>query len=157
MPRYISIAVGLLLVATFAGCDGVATGEKAFSESVTESANGGYGPVRLSLTPQMSPVAVNLRAEHGINATDAGKWNTYLGTLTLNGREVAASKFNINYAGTSDGQVGAPYILQNILTAKIIEAGDYELMIVPTKPNDFKLTSARVELRRNVVGNANLR
>ena len=47
--------------------------------------------------------------------------------------------------------------LQNMLTAKIVEAGEYELTVVPIKPNDIKLTSVRVEMRRNVEGNANLR
>lgn len=155
-PR-IPIAACLLGLAVLGGCDGVATGEKAYSEPVTEAANGGYGPIKLSLTPEMSPVAVNLRAEHGINATDAGKWNSYLATLTFNGREVAASKFNVNYTGTVDGQPGAPYILQNMLTAKVVEGGDYELNVVPIKPNDIKLLNVRVEMRRNVEGNANLR
>jgi hypothetical protein len=157
MPRFISIAVCLLLAVMSAGCDGIATGEKVRSETVSETANGGYGPVRLSLTPQMSPVALNLRAEHGINAADAGKWNTYLATLTFNGREVASSKFNINYSGTVDGQPGAPFILQNMLTAKIVDAGDYELTVRPVRPNSFRLSNVSVEVRRNVQGNANLR
>ncbi|MEQ1515718.1 MAG: hypothetical protein ABL931_04420 [Usitatibacteraceae bacterium] len=155
-PRFL-LAASTLVITVLGGCDGVATGEKAYSESVTEAANGGYGPIKLALSPQMSPVAVNLRAEHGINPSDAGKWNTYMATLTLNGREVAASKFNINYAGTADGQPGAPYILQNMLTAKVAEAGDYELSVVPIRPNAIKLTNVRVEMRRNVEGNANLR
>ncbi len=157
MSHRISIAGCLLLAAIFVGCDGVATGEKVYSEAISESANGGYGPVKLSLTPQMSPVAVNLRAEQAINAADAGKWNTYLATLSFNGHEVAASKFNINYSGTADGQVGTPYALQNMLTAKIVEAGVYELTVVPVKPNQIKLTNVRIEMRRNVQGNANLR
>jgi hypothetical protein len=147
----------MMFAAIFSGCDGVATGDKALSVEVTEAGNGGYGPIKLALTPQMSPVALNLRAEHGISPANAGKWNTYLATLTFNGREVAASKFNINYSGDTDGQVGAPYALQNMLTAKIAEAGDYELTVVPIKPNDIKLNNVRVEMRRNVEGNANAR
>jgi hypothetical protein len=81
----------------------------------------------------------------------------YLATLRYGGREVAASKFNINYPGSVDGQPGAPYTLQNMLTAKIVEAGDYELTVVPVKPNDIKLLNVRVDVRRNVEGNANLR
>lgn len=148
---------GVLLLAMLAGCDGVATGEKAVSIDVAQAADGGYGPIKLALTPQMSPVAVNLRAEHGINAADAGKWNSYLATLSFNGREVAASKFNINYSGSAEGQPGAPYILQNMLTARVAEAGDYELTVVPVKPIAVKLSNVRVEIRRNVEGNANLR
>ena len=131
--------------------------KKTASVEVTETAKGGYGPITLSLTPQMSPVAINLRVEHGINATDAGKWNAYLATLQLKGRELAASKFQINYSGSIDGQAGTPYQLQNMLTSRVEEAGDYVLTIVPVRPVEFKLTSVRVEMRRNVAGNANLR
>ena len=81
MQRRTQIATCFLLIAVLAACDGIVTGEKASSEVVTETANGGYGPITLSLTPQMSPVAINLRVEHGINAVDAGKWNAYLATL----------------------------------------------------------------------------
>ena len=157
MQRRTQIATCFLLIVVLAACDGIVTGEKASSEAVTETANGGYGPITLSLTPQMSPVAINLRVEHGINAADAGKWNAYLATLQLKGREVAASKFQINYSGSADGQAGAPYLLQNMLTASVEEAGDYQLTVVPIRPVEFKLTNVRVEMRRNVTGNANLR
>ena len=149
--------LGLLLAAVVGGCDGVATGDKVYSEPVAETADGGYGPITLALTTQMSPVAINLRTEHGISGVDAGKWNSYLATLKFNGREVAASKFNINYPGEVDGQPGAPYTLKNMLTARIAEAGDYVLTVVPVKPNAIKLINVRVEMRRNVEGNANLR
>lgn len=157
MSLRVSTMAYMMFAAIFSGCDGVATGEKALSVEVAEAVNGGYGPIKLALTPQMSPVALNLRAEHGISAASAGKWNSYLATLTFNGREVAASKFKINYSGDADGQAGAPYALQNMLTAKVAEAGDYELTVVPIKPNDVKLTNVRVEMRRNVEGNANAR
>jgi hypothetical protein len=150
---------GVLLM--LAGCDGLITGEKVLSQPVSESTQGetkgGFGPITLALTPDMTPVALNLRVEHGIDGTLAGKWNHYLATLTFKGREVAASKFQINYSGNADGQAGVPYILQNMLTAKVAEAGDYVLTIVPLKANEIKLTSVRVEMRRNVEGNANAR
>lgn len=154
------MAVWALLLA-LVGCDGLISGEKVFSQPVTENARGeakgGYGPITIALTPDMAPVALNLRVEHGIDANLAGKWNQYLATLSFKGREVAASKFQINYSGNADGQAGAPYILQNMLTAKVAEAGDYVLTVTPIKANDVKLTSVRVEMRRNVEGNANAR
>ncbi len=157
LKRLATWALLLLLL----GCDGLVTGEKVFSQAVTENAQGevkgGYGPITLALTPDMTPVALNLRVEHGIDGNLAGKWNHYLATLSFKGREVAASKFQINYSGNADGQAGVPYILQNMLTARVAEAGDYVLTIMPIKANDIKLTSVRVEMRRNVEGNANAR
>lgn len=146
-----------LVVLSLAACDGIATGQKTMSVVATDNVMGGYGPMKLQLTPQMSPLALNMRAEHGINPADVGKWNAYIATLTFNGREVAASKFHINYTGSADGQPGAPSILQNMLTARITEAGDYELTIAPTKTNEVKLTNVKIEMRENVQGNANAR
>jgi hypothetical protein len=153
-----------LLAATFAlvclfitACDGVATGEKAQVIPVTENASGGYGPIPVTITMEMSPVAINFRAQHGINQAEVGKWNTYRASLSKNGKEIAGTQFNINYTGTNDGQMGAASILQNMLTARPDESGDYELNITPTKPVEVKLTNTQIEVRRNVAGNANSR
>jgi hypothetical protein len=154
--RFLFAAIAISLL-TVAACDGVATGEKAQVIPVTENASGGYGPIAVTLTMEMSPVAMNFRAQHGTNPADVGKWNTYRASLKKGGQEIAGSQFNINYTGTNDGQVGASTILQNMLTARPGETGDYELTITPTKPVEVKLTNTQVEVRRNVAGNANAR
>jgi hypothetical protein len=140
-----------------AGCDGVATGEKAQIIPVTENAGGGYGPIPVTLTMEMSPIAMNFRAQHGVSPAEAGKWNTYRASLTKGGKEIAGTQFNINYTGGSEGQMGASTILQNMLTARPDESGDYELTITPTKPIEVKLSNTQIEVRRNVAGNANSR
>ncbi|HEX4857999.1 MAG TPA: hypothetical protein VFV17_03200 [Usitatibacteraceae bacterium] len=150
-------AAALAIALALAACDGLITGEKALSLPVEVNAQGGYGPLRLALTPDQSPVALNLRAEHAVNIADQVKWNSYIATLTFNGREVAAGKFTINYQGGPEGQPGAPQILQNMLTARVAEAGDYELVVAPIKPIEVKLSNVRIEMRAKVEGNANLR
>ncbi len=133
-----------------AGCDEIATGEKAQSLAVSENDAGGYGPAALSLTPDMAPVALNFRAEHGDDPAEVGKWNSYRATLSLGGQEVAAGQFNINHTGTLDAPQGSPYLLKNMLTVHPAEAGEYELVITPTKPVEVKLSGTRIEVRRNV-------
>lgn len=146
------------LVAAFfiAGCDGLATGEHAQTIPVSENSGGGYGPVTLSLTPEMAPVAINFRAQHGDDPAEVGKWNTYRAVLSKDGHPIASGMFNINNTGTPDTPEGAPYILRNMLTAWPDEAGDYDLVISPTKPVEVKLMDTQVVIRRNVQGDVNV-
>lgn len=139
------------------GCDGLTTGDKVQSIPVKENGTGGYGPVTLTLSPDMSPVAINFRAEHGDDPAEIGKWNAYRATLSKDGQDIATGQFNINHTGTLDSPQGSPYLLRNMLTAWPHEAGHYELNISPTKPVEVKLSDARVEVRRNVRGDDNLR
>ncbi len=131
-------------------CEGTSTGEKAESIAVDINAQGGYGPIKVNLTQAMSPVALNLRAEHGIDASQAGEWNAYRITLTRAGALVDSADFSINYTGTADGQMGVAYQVKTMLIVPIGDAGDYDLVVTPTKPNTVKITSAKVEIRRNV-------
>lgn len=133
-----------------AGCDELATGEKVQSLSVSENEAGGYGPVLLTLTPDMSPVAINFRAEHGDDPAEIGKWNSYRAALHKDGQEVASGQFNLNRTGTTDAPQGSPYLLHNMLTVSPSEAGDYELVITPTQPVEVRLTATQIEVRRNV-------
>lgn len=145
--------LSLLLLAgalTITACEKIVTGEKAQSIAVSESDTGGYGPVTLSLTPDMAPVAINFRAEHGDDPAEVGKWNSFRATVSLDGQRVAAGQFNINHTGSIDSPQGSPYLIENMLTVYPAEAGDYELTITPTKPVEVKLSGTRVEVRRNV-------
>lgn len=140
-----------------AGCDGIATGEKVHSIPVSENETGDYGPIVLALSPDMSPVAVNFRAQHGDDPSEIGKWNAYRATLSRGGQDIATGQFTINHTGTPDTPAGSPYILKNTLTALPTESGNYELRITPTKPVEVKLSDIRIEVRRNVRGDENLR
>lgn len=143
------LPVAALLIA-LAGCDGITTGEEVGTLPLTENSAGGYGPVTVRLTPDMSPVAFNFRAEHGSDPSEVNRWNSYLATLSRDGREVAAGKFNINHTGSEDSPMGAPYIMRTMLTAWPEQAGDYTLTITPTKPVEVKLVRTQIEVRRNV-------
>ena len=143
----------LVVVLAMTGCDEIVTGERAQSVDVSENDAGGYGPIFLALTPDMAPVAINFRAEHGDDPAEIGKWNSYLATLSMNGQKVAAGQFNINHTGSIDSPQGSPYLVQNMLAVHPGEAGDYTLSITPTKPVEVTLTGTRVEVRRNVRSN----
>ncbi len=140
-----------------AGCDGIATGEQAGTIPLTANAAGGFEPVAIHLTPEMSPVAFNFRAEHGDDPAEVGKWNSYRATLSRDGQPVASSAFSVNHTGSPDAPAGAPYLVQNLFTAWPDTTGVYTLEIVPAGPLEVTLTRAEIELRRNVRGDDNLR
>jgi hypothetical protein len=146
----------LVAVFSLAGCDGLATGEHAQTLPISENSGGGYGPVALSLTPEMAPVAINFRAQQGDDPAEVGKWNSYRAVLSKDGHPIASAMFNINNTGTPDTPEGAPYILRNMLTVWPAEAGDYDLVISPTRPVEVRLMDTQVVIRRNVRGDANL-
>lgn len=133
-----------------AGCEKIVTGEAVQTIAVSENETGGYGPVTLALTPEMSPAAINFHARHGDDPAEFDKWNSYRATLSKGGQVVAAGQFNLNHTGSIDSPQGSRYLLQNMLTLNPAEAGDYELVIIPTKPAEMKLYDTQVEVRRNV-------
>lgn len=137
-------------VLALAGCDKLATGEEVQTVAVSENETGGYGPMLLALTPEMSPVAINFHAQHGDDPSELGKWNSYRATLSRNGQAVAAGQFNLNHTGTTETPQGARYLVQHMLMVRPSETGDYELVVTPTKPIEMKLYDTRVEVRRNV-------
>lgn len=140
-----------------AGCDGIATGEQAGTIPLNANTAGGFEPVAIQLTPEMSPVAFNFRAEHGDDPAEVGKWNSYRATLSRDGQPVASSPFSINHTGSPDAPAGAPYMVQNLFTVWPETTGVYTLEIVPAGPVEVTLTHADIELRRNVRGDDNLR
>jgi hypothetical protein len=142
-----ALAAAALLMA---GCEKLVTGEEVQSVAVSENESGGYGPVLLALTPEMSPVAINFHARHGDDPSELEKWNSYHATLSRNGRTVAIGMFNLNHTGTIDSPQGSRYLRQNMLILNPAEAGDYELVITPTKPAEMKLYDTQVKVRRNV-------
>lgn len=139
-----------LVVCALVGCEGTATGQKAGTHPVEINIQGGYGPIKLSLTTDMSPVAINLNAGHGVDPSAAGKWNTYRATLSRAGVVVGSAEFHMNYTGGAEGQPGSAYQVQTMLITPIGDAGDYDFVVTPVKPNEFKLTDAKIEVRRNV-------
>lgn len=140
----------LLAALAMSGCDEIVTGEPVDSIAVSENAAGGYGPVTFMLTPDMAPVAINFRAEHGADPAEVGKWNSYRAVLSHDGQPLAEGVFNVNHTGTVDSPRGAPYLVAHVLTVYPPGAGEYALTITPTRPPEVTLRSAEIELRRNV-------
>lgn len=148
--RNVLIPALLAAALALAGCDEVVTGEQVHAFPVGENDMGGYGPILLQLTPDMSPVAINFRARHGDDPAEFDKWNSYRATLSKDGQEIVAGQFNVNHTGSVDSPQGAPYLIRNVLTVHPDEAGEYELTITPTKPVEVRLSDTQVEVRRNV-------
>ena len=88
--------------------------------------------------------------DYTINPAQAGKWNSYAAVLTLNGRAIASSQFNINNSNSPDAPSGAPSVAHTMMIVDVAETGDYELRIALAAPQQITLTSPNVELRRNI-------
>lgn len=158
MTRVLNTSVGWAVLAAFvlAGCEGVTTGERDFLIPVAASEDGSFGPVLIQLSPDMSPVAINFKAQHGDDPNEIGKWNAYQASLSRNGTIVASSVFNINHTGTIDSPMGATYVTQTMLRVISPEAGEYELRVTPAKPVEVTLTHTDIEVRKNIqMGPAN--
>lgn len=140
------------LLAAFAltGCEGVTTGERDFQIPVAASEDGSFGPVLIQLSPDMLPVAINFRAQHGDDPAEIGKWNSYQASLSRNGSVVASGVFNINHTGSPDSPMGATYVTQTMLKLMSPETGEYELRISPIKPVEIALTHTEIEVRKNI-------
>jgi hypothetical protein len=131
-----------------AGCDGLFSGDSVARFPLT-ARNGGYAPLRLTLGPDMNPMALNLHAQTAANAAEAGKWNSYRATLTRNGATVATALFHMNNTGTADNPQSQS-LSRTMLVVDVAETGDYDLDITGTAPQAVTLEQPHLELRRNV-------
>ena len=144
-----------VLAASLTGCEGVTTGSEV-AKVALQPAEGGergaYAPVKFTLSPDMNPLAFNLRADFALEATEFGKWNSYRAVLTQGGSIVATRNININHPQAS-AQGDAPPPTGTIHTLFYVDlsgAGEYELTITPTKPVAITLKEPSVDVRRNV-------
>lgn len=137
-------------LALLAGCEGTATGTKAESIPLVADSNGGFQAAKVKLTPDMSPVALNFRAEHGINAAEFGKWNRYEASLSQGGKVLRTGEFNFNYTGTADSQPGSASQVQTMMMFTFNETGEFDLTIKPIKPVEVAVSNAKLEVRKNI-------
>jgi hypothetical protein len=140
------LAAACLLVA----CEGIFTGTEAVTLPLEPDAAGGFKPVAIALTPDMSPVSLNFRAELGNHPHEMGKWNAYRATLSRGGKVVASRSFNVNYTGTVELPPDNPDQVMTMLVTPVGESGEYRLAIEPLKAVEVALRNPRVEVRRNV-------
>lgn len=146
--RWAKVAA-LLAAAILPGCDGLFTGDAVTRFSLAPDGRGGYAPVRLSLGPDMNPVALNLHGSTLPSAAEAGKWNTYRAVLRKGGAAVASQEFNVNNGATADSP-GKQSVARTMLVVEIPEVADYDLAIEAVGPAQITLEDASLELRRNV-------
>lgn len=131
-------------------CEGIFTGTSAETIPLEPDAGGGFKPVAIKLTTEMSPVSLNFRAELGNNPHEMGKWNAYRASLSRGGQTVASRNFNVNYTGTVDLPPANPDQVMTMLVHPVGESGEYRLSIEPLRAAEVALQNPRVEVRRNV-------
>lgn len=147
-PRRLALAA--LLCLGLGACDGLFSGEQVTRFPLQAAPGGGYAPLRITLGPEMNPVALNFSAAYTADLAEAGKWNSYVAMLNYKGRTIATGAFNINNNATPDSPAGAPSVSQTMMILDAPEIGDYELSIVASGPVRVTLKDANVEMRRNV-------
>jgi len=138
----------VLLALQLAGCEGLFTGSRESSQPLTQMEDGNFAPVKLTLSPEMNPIALNLHAHTVANQLEIQRWNTYRATLTLAGAPVASGTFHVNNPGSGNSAQGGPFSL-TMLYASVPQAGEYELTVALAKPKEITVDSPRLEVRRN--------
>ncbi len=156
MRAWRGVAVLGVVAGLLAGCEGTITGTEvtnvALQPAEPPTQRGDYAPVKLNLSTDMNPVAINFRADFSQDATEFGKWNTYRVALTHNGNTVASRNMNVNHP-QSNSQGDAPPPTGTVHTLFITDlqsSGEFELTITPVNAVVVTLKDARVDVRRNV-------
>ena len=144
--RTTAVAAALILLSA---CEGLFTGSRELDQPLRQAEDGSFAPVTMQLTPQMNPMAFNLRGETIPNIAESTRWNTYRATLTHNGATVASGEFSVNNPGAREQEHGGPFA-RTMFYVSVAQAGEYQLAIAPTKPKEITIESPRIEVRRNV-------
>ena len=131
-----------------AGCEGLFTGTRDSKHPLAQAADGGFAPVKLRLSPDMNPIALNIHGSTITSSAENGLFNTYSATLSLNGQTVAAGTFHINHPGSRSSDQGSVF-RKTILFATVAQSGEHELSIVPSKPKEITIEAPMLEVRRN--------
>lgn len=150
IKRVAALASSICVAALVVGCEGLFTGESVARFPLTPSSGGGFAPLRVTLGPEMNPVALNLAGEIPASPGAAGKWNTYRATLSHAGKTIAAGNFTVNYTGTEMSQ-NVQVMAKTMLILDVTEVGDYDLTIEPVGPAPVTVDKAQLELRKKIV------
>lgn len=145
IARSTAVAAALLALAA---CEGVVTGQQVSTQPLTQNEDGSFEPVRLQLSPEMNPVAINFKGTTIAHPNESERWNAYVANLARNGASIASSSFNINNPGTRDNDHGGQFA-QTLFFVTVPEAGEYELTLGVTKPKEITIQSPTLEVRRN--------
>lgn len=142
----VAACVAALLVAA---CEGLFTGARESIHPLAQQEDGSFAPVRITLDPEMNPIAFNLKGATVDSPLESGRWNAYRATLLLEGAAVATGQFNVNNTGTDQMPQGGTFAT-TMLIASVPRAGEYELKIELAKPKEVTVESPQLEVRRNV-------
>jgi hypothetical protein len=145
VATFLSVSAFVLL----AGCEGLFTGERDSKQPLAQADDGSFTAVKLTLNPDMNPIALNLHGETIAHPDESERWNSYRAALTLNGATVAGGTFTINNPGTRPDQPHGGPFRQTMLFASVPQAGEYELTIMLTQPKAITIQSPVLEIRRN--------
>lgn len=150
LQRLLSLRTALLAASLLAlcACEGMVTGQQESTQPLTQNEDGSYAAVKLNLSPEMNPVAINFKGRTIAHPDDSGRWNSYVANLTRNGTAIASASFDINNPGTRDNDHGAAFA-KTLFFVTVPEAGEYELVIGLSRPKAITIQDPSLEVRRN--------
>jgi hypothetical protein len=148
-PPRIAAALVLGGLIALAGCEGLFSGTRESVQPLNQHWDGAFEPVRLNLTPDMNPIAFNLKGTTVARPEEGRRWNAYQAVLSLDGAQVASGRFNVNNPGTREDPQGGDFAT-TMLYASVPRTGTYELVIQPLKPKEITIESPQLEVRRQV-------
>lgn len=140
-------AVAAILLSLVA-CEGALTGQHVATLPLTQNEDGSFASVKLDLTPDMNPVAINFKGMTIAHPNESARWNSYTANLTRNGASIASASFQINNPGTRDNDHGGPFA-RTLFFVTASESGEYELTIAVSRPKEITIQEPSVEVRRN--------
>ena len=105
----LGLALACAAAVFLAACEGLFTGARESIHPLTQQQDGGFAPVRITLDPEMNPIAFNLKGATLDSPSEAGRWNAYRATLLSDGAAVATGQFNVNNTGTDQMPQGGAF------------------------------------------------
>jgi hypothetical protein len=142
--RLLVAAACVMLVA----CEGLVSGDQASTHALTQNADGGFEPITLDLTPEMTPVAINFKGMTVANLAENSRWNTYDARLAHGDTVVATKTVTINNTGAGNHPQGGAFA-HTLFFVTIPEAGEYRLTLEPARPREITIEEPSIEVRRN--------
>ena len=71
----LGLALACAAAVFLAACEGLFTGARESIHPLTQQQDGGFAPVRITLDPEMNPIAFNLKGATLDSPSEAGRWN----------------------------------------------------------------------------------
>jgi hypothetical protein len=146
-------AFALMAVLSLTGCDALLGGEEVARIPLKRNADGGYVPVRIRLSADMSPVAFTLLADFAWGKREEhGRWNTYRVTLRGSNGTTRSEEFHVNSPEAPPVASSPPpsSLVQPMLLVDIPADGEYEIEVAVVKPAEVTLEGEQLGVRMHV-------